>query len=46
MYNLIEYSGNYLDTSGCLWQFKRDESYMNNNGSPADVATRNNSSVI
>ena len=25
MYNLIEYSGNYSDTSGSLWHFKRDE---------------------
>ena len=25
MYNLIEYSNNYSDTSGNLWQFKRDE---------------------
>ena len=25
MYNLIEYSDNYSDTSGNLWQFKRDE---------------------
>ena len=25
MYNLIEYSDNYTDTSGSLWQFKRDE---------------------
>ena len=24
MYNLIEYSDNYSDTSGSLWQFKRD----------------------
>ena len=24
-YNLIEYSDNYSDTSGSLWQFKRDE---------------------
>ena len=24
MYNLIEYSDNYSDTSGGLWQFKRD----------------------
>ena len=23
--NLIEYSDNYPDTSGSLWQFKRDE---------------------
>ena len=25
MYNLIEYSGNYSDTSGTLWQFARDD---------------------
>ena len=25
MYNLIEYSNNYSDTSASLWQFKRDE---------------------
>ena len=36
MYNLIEYSGNYSDTSGSLWQFKRDE--ITNN---ADVSNNN-----
>ena len=25
MYNLIEYSDNYSDTLGSLWNFKRDE---------------------
>ena len=30
MYKLIEYSDNYSDTSGSLWQFKRDE--ITNNG--------------
>ena len=25
MYNLIEYSDNYSETSGSLWQFKRDK---------------------
>ena len=25
---MIEYSGNYSDTSGSLWQFKRDEQNM------------------
>ena len=30
MYNLIEYSDNYSDTSGSLWQFKRDEPPANN----------------
>ena len=29
MYNLIEYSDNYSDTSGSLWQFKRDEIIKN-----------------
>ena len=37
IYNLIEYSGNYSDTSGSLWQFKRDE-IINN----ADVTNDNN----
>ena len=36
MYNLIEYSDNYPDTSGSLWQFKRDE-IVNN----ADVSNDN-----
>ena len=31
MYNLIEYSDNYSDTSGILRQFKRDEIEENNN---------------
>ena len=37
MYNLIEYSDNYSDTSGSLWQFKRDK-IINN----ADVTDDNN----
>ena len=36
-YNLIEYSDNYSDTSGSLWQFKRDE-IINN----ADVTNDDN----
>ena len=43
MYNLIEYSDNYWDTSGSLWQFKRDEQNMNN-GNPANVTTDDSSS--
>ena len=43
MYNLIEYSDNYSDTSGRLWQFKRDEQNMNN-GNPANVTTADSSS--
>ena len=38
--NLIEYSDNYSDTSGSLWQFKRDEQNMNN-GNPVNVTTAN-----
>ena len=30
MYDLIEYSGNYSNTSGSLWQFRRDEVPDNN----------------
>ena len=37
MHNLIEYSDNYSDTSGSLWNFKRDE--ITNN---ADVTNDNN----
>ena len=38
MYNLIEYSDSYADSSGSLYQFKRDESPMNNPGNPLNVA--------
>ena len=39
MYNLIEYSDNCSETSGSLWQFKRDEITHN-----ADVTNDNNAS--
>ena len=38
MYNLIEYSDNYSDTSESLWQFKRDESPVTNSGIPDNVS--------
>ena len=44
MYNLIQYSGIYSDTSGSLWQFKRDEQPKENNGNLSDVSTDNSSS--
>ena len=31
MYNLIEYSNNYSDTSRSLWDFKRDDVVNNAN---------------
>ena len=36
IYNLIEYSGNYSKTSGSLWQYYRDELFINN-GAIIDV---------
>ena len=44
MYNLIECSDNYRHSSGRLYQFKRDESPMNNDGNPLNVALHNSSS--
>ena len=44
MYNLIEYSDNYADSSGSLYQFKRDESPMNANNNPLNVTLNNSSS--
>ena len=43
MYNLIEYSNNYSDTSGRLWQFKRNEQNTNNRN-PVDVTAADSSS--
>ena len=40
MYNLIEYSDNYSDISGSLWQFKRDEVPVGN----ADLTINNSQS--
>ena len=44
MYNLIEYSDNYADSSGSSYHFKRDESPMNNAGNPVNVALDNSTS--
>ena len=44
MYNLIEYSDNYADSSGSLYQFKRDESLMNDAGNLNNVALDNSTS--
>ena len=44
MYTLIEYSDNYLDTSGSLWQFKSHGSPVNNDGVPVIVNTTDSSS--
>ena len=44
MYNLNEYSDNYADSCGSLYQFKRDESPMNDAGNPNNVALYNSAS--
>ena len=44
MYNLIEYSNNYSNTSGSLWQFKRDEQPINKDGASINITAENSSS--
>ena len=44
MYNLIEYSDNYLKTSGSLWQYYRDEPFIINNGDITDIPDNPDSS--
>ena len=44
MYNLTEYSDNYADSSGSLWQYKRDEQNMTAAGNPDNVTENDSSS--
>ena len=44
VYNLVEYSDNYEQSSGSLWQYKRDEQPLNNAGDIIDVTVDNSSS--
>ena len=44
MYNLLECSDNYADSSGSLWQCKRDEQNITAAGIPNAVTTDNSSS--
>ena len=37
MYNLIEYIGNYSKISGSLWQYYRDEPFIDNNRAIIDI---------
>ena len=37
MYNLIEYSDNHLKISGHLWQYRRDQLPLANNGNVTDI---------
>ena len=45
MYNLIEYSGAYLKTSGSLWQYYRDELAPDSNNNIIDFPAENNNST-
>ena len=38
IYNLIWYSENYSKTSGSLWQYYKDEPFIDNNGAIIDVS--------
>ena len=44
IYNLLEYSDNYADSSGSFYQFKRDESPINDNNNPLNITLNNSSS--
>ena len=44
MYNLLEYSDNYADSSGSLYQFKSDEQIIADAGIPNGVNTTNSTS--
>ena len=44
LYNLIEYSDNYSDTSRSLWKYKRDKQNMTAAGATGNVNT--NSSLF
>ena len=44
IYDLIEYSNNYGDSTGSLYQFKRDESPLNDAGNPKNFALDNSTS--
>ena len=45
MYNLREYSDNYSKTSGSLWQYYGDASFLDNNGAIADFSANNDNSA-
>ena len=42
MYILIGNSDNYSKTSGSLWNYYRDEPFLNANGATADFSADNN----
>ena len=43
LYNLLEYSDNSVESSGSLWQYKKDDQNMTNAGNPDNVNTNDSS---
>ena len=46
MYNLTEYNDNYSKISGRLWQYYRDEPFLNANGAINDFPVDHNNSAL
>ena len=46
MYNLIEYSDNYSKTSGSLWQYYRDETFLDVNSAISDFPADDNNRAL
>ena len=42
VHKLIEYSANYWKTSGSVWQYYRDKSFLDANGINANFSAANN----
>ena len=45
MYNLIEYSDNCSKTHRSLWQYYRDEPFLNSNSATADFSADDSNSA-
>ena len=37
MYNILEYCDNYAESSGGLWQYKRDKQNLTDAGNPDNI---------
>ena len=45
MYDLLEYSDTYSETSGSLWKYYRDGTTLDNNNNIIDFLADNNNSI-
>ena len=46
IYNLIDYSDTFVETSGSLYQYYRDEPALNDNGNITDLPNDNNNRTL